>query len=654
MEPDSKKIKDLLHGLGKATQRGIKKCSKCGTYNGTRGVFCKNVMCDAILKNVDDQNYKALIKACKLITDNNTHIFSVRINDKGTDQRGFVQLPLNNSSEGLCFSDECSKTFGSEILKVHEKETLTEKNSTPCQHIEAAKNCVASATSISLNPMIIDSMDLIPNIKEGLWDLLSDMFSTSGPIVQRISKSMFVVKCKTSSQHPLGYLHLTIFNNVKHKDKPDYRHYCACPVEYKDLSSGSEDLNEKKCVHYYAVICSFASDQKLSQEFAHFMESEQMLTLFVNQYLSQEEDNDQLVAIFNVHPEILATADNVSMSQELETVELIASSDQSDLKILSDDMNSVYTYLTIDNSDTPLTTPSNLVPSTTSLPSTSNIAETDKPVGGIDETIENSNENTEKSRNEYKSKKRKGRRNSAGGKEKMPKTNKSAPSALDNHRRLVKYMGKKLSMQTLDVMAKNLKREENVRSDFLRWIGAISERIYQEMHYQFECNKPKTLVFFPTPMNFFECLRERIATLGPKRRLPNSTVAFVSKTPPVGTFTKFVWQLTSIIHVKQVLDNPLFPLKLTRSFVSSGDGLYIPYEPPPDPDPTTSTVDTSSFAKIKPFELITYLKVGRTTHNQYEATPFTVEYIPDLLPGVRMGELKISFEYGHLRPMHNK
>jgi hypothetical protein len=74
MEPDSKKIKDLLHGLGKATQRGIKKCSKCGTYNGTRGVFCKNVMCDAILKNVDDQNYKALIKACKLITDNNTHV----------------------------------------------------------------------------------------------------------------------------------------------------------------------------------------------------------------------------------------------------------------------------------------------------------------------------------------------------------------------------------------------------------------------------------------------------------------------------------------------------------------------------------------------------------------------------------------------------
>lgn len=68
---------------------------------------------------------------------------------------------------------------------------------------------------------------------QGLWDLLSDNFSTSGPVVQRISKSVFVVKCKTSSKHPLGYLHLTIFNNVKHKNKADYRHYCACPVEYK-------------------------------------------------------------------------------------------------------------------------------------------------------------------------------------------------------------------------------------------------------------------------------------------------------------------------------------------------------------------------------------------------------------------------------------
>lgn len=91
----------------------------------------------------------------------------MRISDKGSNQRGFVQLPLNNSSEGLCFVDDCPKTFVSEILKVHEKDgSSKEKKNTPCQHIEATKNCATSTTPIPLNPMIIDSMELAPNIKE--------------------------------------------------------------------------------------------------------------------------------------------------------------------------------------------------------------------------------------------------------------------------------------------------------------------------------------------------------------------------------------------------------------------------------------------------------------------------------------------------------
>uniref|UniRef100_A0A8D9A7J6 Uncharacterized protein C2orf42 n=2 Tax=Cacopsylla melanoneura TaxID=428564 RepID=A0A8D9A7J6_9HEMI len=701
MDPDPKKIKSLLQGLGKSTNRGIKKCSKCGTYNGTRGVFCKNVLCATILKNTDDQNFKDLVKACKLITDNDTHIYSVRINDKDTDQRGFVQLVktsntfqglglasnqqslgLTNHSQGLCFVDDCPQTFVSSVLKVHEKdETSTEKLTTPCQHIEVAKTCEVSTTAIPLNPMIIDSMELSSNIKEGLWNLLSENLSTAGSVVQRISKSMFAVKCKTSSKHPLGFLHLTLFNNVKHKNKPDYRHYCTCPPEDKDVTSSSstEDPNELKCVHYFAVICSFASDQKLSQEFSHFMESEQMLTLLVNQYLPSEDYSDQLVvSIFNVSPEILAAADNVSMSQEFETVELRAFSESGnpgDLKVLSqDDINSVYTYLAMDNTGTekqPIHTgvesaliddsqPRNILVTEDALSilkTPDNIMNTQADLGqqqaNLDKPIEIllTNSSTVE---EFKSKKRKDKTNNSEVKPKHTKLVNSKPiSEMDSHKRLVKYVGKKLSLKSLDLMAEHMKREENVTSDFLRWIGSISERIYLEMHYQFECNKPKTLVFFPTPMNFFECLRERIATLGPKRRLPNSTLAFICKTPPVGTFTKFVWQLTSVIHVKQVLDNPTFPLKLTRSFVDAGDGKFNPLEPS-EPDPVESTPETGHFTKIKPFELITYLKVGKTSPNQFEPTPFTVEFIPDLLPVSRMGELKISFEYGHLRPMHNK
>ena len=46
----SASAKSLLSGLGKATRRGVRRCPKCGTVNGTRGLSCKNRNCDMIFK----------------------------------------------------------------------------------------------------------------------------------------------------------------------------------------------------------------------------------------------------------------------------------------------------------------------------------------------------------------------------------------------------------------------------------------------------------------------------------------------------------------------------------------------------------------------------------------------------------------------------
>ena len=46
----SSKASPLLSGLGKATRRGVRRCPKCGTVNGTRGLSCKNRKCDMIFK----------------------------------------------------------------------------------------------------------------------------------------------------------------------------------------------------------------------------------------------------------------------------------------------------------------------------------------------------------------------------------------------------------------------------------------------------------------------------------------------------------------------------------------------------------------------------------------------------------------------------
>lgn len=39
-----------LGDLGKPTLRGVRKCVKCGTLNGTRGIRCKNLGCDQVFK----------------------------------------------------------------------------------------------------------------------------------------------------------------------------------------------------------------------------------------------------------------------------------------------------------------------------------------------------------------------------------------------------------------------------------------------------------------------------------------------------------------------------------------------------------------------------------------------------------------------------
>ena len=40
---------------------------------------------------------------------------------------------------------------------------------------------------------------------------------------------------------------------------------------------------------------------------------------------------------------------------------------------------------------------------------------------------------------------------------------------------------------------------------------------------------------------------------------------------------------------------------------------------------------------------------GNTSADQKEPTPFIIEWIPDILPKMHIGELRIKFEYGHQR-----
>lgn len=74
--PNDDKLKALLSDLGRATLRGVRKCPKCGTYNGTRGLICKNRACDVVFKEGGEKR-KMSTEACKLVTGTTTQVSCV-------------------------------------------------------------------------------------------------------------------------------------------------------------------------------------------------------------------------------------------------------------------------------------------------------------------------------------------------------------------------------------------------------------------------------------------------------------------------------------------------------------------------------------------------------------------------------------------------
>lgn len=53
VSPGTSRDGNFLGDLGKPTMRGIRKCTKCGLLNGTRGTRCKNTTCGMLFKSAE-------------------------------------------------------------------------------------------------------------------------------------------------------------------------------------------------------------------------------------------------------------------------------------------------------------------------------------------------------------------------------------------------------------------------------------------------------------------------------------------------------------------------------------------------------------------------------------------------------------------------
>ncbi|KAM4746933.1 uncharacterized protein C2orf42 homolog isoform 1-T2 [Rhinophrynus dorsalis] len=542
MEPNpaKPKVPEFLSNLGKATLRGIRKCPHCGTYNGTRGLSCKNKSCGTVFRFGSRKQPSKV--AVKLHTGSDMQIYSVRQRDRGHDHRCLVVLGLSETtiqteegtiitqiSSGRCFAPSCLKAAARGVVE------------NQCQHIKLAMNCQSEAEPLPLKSTVLNAMQIPAETKQSIWQLANE---STGPLVQRVTKSILVVRCKTSHQHSLGYLHVSFTQKPSLQFESGHAFVCSCQPQKASKTAPSKPEPEEKCIHYYACLGAFASDEALSSEFTEFF-------CFLSSGLKEV---------------------TVSASEcKLETVVQVQ----------------------------------------------------EQPAAA------------------FKAKKRR--------KEEVPGTNASAQdSALTNVRK--NSPKKPVNNSSAKRPGCNqLMEESQVSLSFQDWLASVTERIHQTMHYQFD-GKPEPLVFH-IPQSFFDALQQRISMGNTRKRLPNCTTTFVRKDAlPLGTFAKYTWHITNISQVKQIFDTVEMPLEITRSFVQNRDGTYELFKcPKVEVESIAETYGRIEKQPIRPLELKTFLKVGNTTPDQKEPTPFTIEWIPDILPLSKIGELRIKFEYGHHR-----
>nr|BAC36833.1 unnamed protein product [Mus musculus] len=538
MEPNSQrtKVPAFLSDLGKATLRGIRKCPRCGTFNGTRGLSCKNKTCGTIFRY--GARKQPSIEAVKIITGSDLQVYSVRQRDRGPDYRCFVELGVSETaiqtvdgtiitqlSSGRCYVPSCLKAATQGIVE------------NQCQHIKLAVTCQAEATPLTLKSSVLNALQAAPETKQSLWQLATE---PTGPLVQRVTKNIMVVKCKASQKHNLGYLHASFMQKISSRSLPERRFFCSCQTLRPHKSSVPKAEAAPKCIHFFACLCAFASDETLAQEFSDFLNFDAS----------------------GCHAESSVSACESAASKPRKRKKDEVSGAQVNSSLMPQD--AVNSNLRKSGLKRPVVT-----------------------------------------------------------------------SSLKRH----------VCGQLLD--------EAQVTLSFQDWLASVTERIHQTMHYQFD-GKPEPLVFH-IPQSFFDALQQRISLGSAKKRLPNSTTAFVRKDAlPLGTFSKYTWHITNILQVKQILDTPEMPLEITRSFIQNRDGTYELFKCP--------QVEVENIAEsygriekqpvLRPLGLKTFLKVGNTSPDQKEPTPFIIEWIPDILPQSKIGELRIKFEYGHHRNGH--
>ncbi|XP_065140170.1 uncharacterized protein C2orf42 homolog isoform X3 [Paramisgurnus dabryanus] len=294
LSSNKRKTPTFLSNLGKATLRGIRKCPQCGVYNGTRGLSCKNKACGTVFRggvHGTGRLKKGKAEVVQVVMDGGggrtggTQVFSVHQRGRGSEQRGFVELVFTDTaittadgtmltrvSLGRCYMPSCQQNE-SESTVESVQHRVSQSPRSPCTHVKQAMECQTQATPLPLKSSVLESLVATAQAKEELWRLATE---TTGPLVQRVSKGTLIVKCQAGDAHPLGLLHLMVGSPaVKEKNQGSVPFRCGCHARCgkgrKEGENSYQHSLPERCLHFYACVCAFTSDEKLATEFSAFL-----------------------------------------------------------------------------------------------------------------------------------------------------------------------------------------------------------------------------------------------------------------------------------------------------------------------------------------------------------------------------------------------
>lgn len=199
---------------------------------------------------------------------------------------------LTRINLGRCFLPSCRQGQRSNqgeadsVAAAAAADASKQSSDSLCVHIKQAIECQSRATPLTLKSSVLEGLHVSVQAREELWRLATE---SPGPLVQRVSKDTLVVKCHTDSHHPLGLLHLTVgaggmdvkterrSRDTQQQQQQHGVFHCSCQATSSSSNRRSKPgadgaaASPQTCLHFYACVCAFASDEKLAAEFAAFI-----------------------------------------------------------------------------------------------------------------------------------------------------------------------------------------------------------------------------------------------------------------------------------------------------------------------------------------------------------------------------------------------